>query len=65
MGINHFNCYLISIQISKWSSLLSLQKFLGRVLFLHHTEWTFHESVNTDEHRACDNVRVVRDRPIF
>ena len=47
--------------------LLSLQKFFRCVLYLHHAEsqmdipWVC--SVNTDEHRTCDNVRVVRDRP--
>ena len=40
-------------------NIVSAKVFRTRVVFTPR-RWTFHERVNTDEHRACDNVR---DRP--
>ena len=47
-----------------WSNLIivSVKVFQTRLVFKPR-RWTFHERVNTDEHRARDNVHIVRDRP--
>ena len=42
--------------------IVSAKVFRTCHIFTPH-RWKFHERVNTDEHRALDNVRVVRDRP--
>ena len=47
----------------KLPTIIVSAKVFRTCLVFTARRWTFHELVNMDENRACDNVRVVRDRP--